>query len=526
MRRSVIRTASAALAAVLATTSPLTGQQAEQVVEGELTLQRAISLARANNPAYLTRANDSDAAAWQVREAWGGLLPSVTAGGSATYTEAGVQRIGTLDFGAQSTDWYSSSYSLNLNWSVNGSTLYGIAGARASARATDAGIESAAFDLGTRVTAQYTAALRARDAEVVARDTWERAGRNLEIVRTRVSTGFAAGTEATQAEVALGRAEVALLRAERSSRAEVARLAEQIGVALDGDIDLADALPVFEPMWTEDQLLQGAIAAHPSLASFRAQTDARGAQLRQAQSTYLPTVTLSTGWRGNALEALNEDFILGSVQDGAAASVQRCEQFNALESGLPGGYPGWDFTDCSRFAYTPEMGEAALASNSVFPFDFTRNPVSLTLNVSLPVFQGFSRQRQVEQASAARQDAQYSLRAEELRIRTAVAQSLADLDAAWRSIAIEERNLELATLQLEQARQRYAVGNTSIIELMDSETSLSTAERDHLEAIYQFHAALVSLEAATGQSLRPGQSGVDEEEEGTEGRPDAFESRK
>lgn len=498
----------------------LAGQQAET----ELTLDEAISLARGNNPAYLSQANDSDGAAWQVREAWGGLLPSVSAGAGAAYTEAGVQRIGTLDFGAQSTDYYSSSYNLSLNWSFDGSTLYGIANARASARATDAGIEAAAFDLRTAVTAQYAAVLRARDAEAVARDTYERAQRNLEIVETRVTTGFAAGTEATQAEVVLGRAEVALVRAEQARRAEIARLSEQLGVALGDDVELVDRLEVFAPEWEADELLEFALRAHPSLASFEARADARGAALRQAQSSYLPSVSVSTGWSGNALEALNEEFIVNQAQSRAESTVERCRQFNALETGLPGGYPGWDLTDCDQFAFTPQMGQEALAANSVFPFDYTRNPVTVRLNVSIPIFQGFSRQRQVEQASAARRDARHSLRAEELRIRTAIHQAHSDLDAAWRSIEIERRNLELAETQLEQARQRYQAGNTSILELMDAETSLSTAQRDHLNAIYSFHQALVALEAATGRSLRPAGSGVDDDVNGAEGRPAAMQN--
>jgi len=506
-----------AAAALLTSASGVVAQEGS----GRLTLEQAVRLARANNPAYLSQANDSDAASWEVREAWGGLLPAVSAGADAAYTEAGIQRIGTLDFGAQSTDFLSSSYNLNLSWTLDGALLYGIANARAGARATDAGIEAAAFDLGTTVTAQYTLALRARDAEVVARDTWERAQRNLEIVETRVLAGFAAGTEATQAEVVLGRAEVGLIRAERARRAEIARLSERIGVLLDDDVELVDELQVFRPEWDPETLLQRALGAHPSLGSFEARADASGAALRQAQSSYLPSIRLSTAWSGNALEARNEDFVLNQVEAGAAAEVRRCEQFNALESGLPGGYPGWDLTDCGRFAFTPGMGEAALASNSVFPFDFDRNPVTVRLSVSIPIFQGFTRQRQVEQAAANRSDARQALRAEELRIRTAIHQASADIEAAYREIEIERRNLALAETQLEQARQRYQVGNTSILELLDAETSLSTAQRDLLNAVYSYHEALVALEAATGQSLRPAQGGVDDDEDGAEGRPDS-----
>lgn len=467
-----------------------------------LSLEEALEIAARNNPAYLTRANDQGPADWQVREAYGSLLPSVTASGSAAYTEAGVQRIGTLDFGAQSTDWYSSSYSLSLNWTLDGRTLYGIPSARANRRSTEAGIRAARFAMEQAVTLQYMAALRARDGVQVARDQHERAAQNLEIVRTRVSTGFAAGTEATQAEVTLGRAEVALLNAERDYRAERLRLLEQLGISAEEGVELVSEFDIFEPAWTAEGLIADAMAEHPSLRSFRAAEDAQKAQLRQAQSAYLPSLNLSTAFSGNALQALNEDFVLTSVQDQYASRLQSCETWNAIDAGLSGGLPDYQTQDCSQFAYTPAIGQAALAQNETFPFDFTRNPLTLRLQVSVPVFQGFGRQRQVEQAQAQARDAGYALRAEELRLRTAITQAVDDVRSARRSVEIEERNLELARQQLEQARQRYAVGAVSILELQDAETSLSTAERDYLNARYSFHQSLVVLEAAAGRPLR------------------------
>ena len=43
---------------------------------------------------------------------------------------------------------------------------------------------------------------------------------------------------------------------------------------------------------------------------------------------------------------------------------------------------------------------------------------------------------------------------------------------------------------------------------------MTTAERDYLNAVYQFHQALVGLEAATGRSLRRGAEGTGEEPSG------------
>lgn len=466
-----------------------------------LSLAEAIDVAKRNNPTYRIAANDQAAADWGVREAYGNLLPGVTAGGSASYTEAGVQRFGTVDLGVQTTDWYSSGYSLSFNWGISGNTIFGVSSARAAQESTAAGIRAAEFNLENQVTLQYMAALRARDAVAVARDQFDRARQNLDIVETRVSMEDVAATEGRQAEVDLGRAEVALLQAERLFRAEQHRLMEQMGMPMEGELDLVSEFEVFEPTWDRDELLAEALAGHPSLRAARAQEGSSRAQVRQARSAYFPSVNISSSLRGFTQQALNEDFIISSAQDRAEGSVMGCERNNALANAI-GGLPGWDVLDCSQFAYTDALGQEALAANNEFPFDFTKNPLSLSLSVSLPVFQGFSRQRQVEQAQASAADAAHLRRQEELRLRTAVTQSLDNLQSAYRQVEIETRNRELANQRLLEARQRYEVGNTSVLELMDAQTSLTTAQRDYLVAVYNFHQSLVGLEAATGRSLR------------------------
>jgi outer membrane protein len=475
-----------------------------------LTLRQAVEVAVRNNPTYLSRANDQAAADWQAREAYGSLLPTAFANANASYTEAGVQRIGILDFGAQSTDWYSSTYSLNLNWTLDGQTLFGIPSARANQEATTAAIRWAEFGLEQTVTLQYMTALRARDAVQVAEDQLIRAEQNLEIVRSRVSSGAAAGTEATQAEVTVGRAEVTLLRAERDAMAELLRLQEQMGVnvGIDG-VELVSEFEIFEPVWKAEDLIEWAMSTHPSLQSARATEASQKARVRQSWSQYLPSMNLSANFSGQALQALNDDFIVDNVENSLNSQFNSCRQLNAIDAGIAGGLPDYEQQNCSRFVYTDDMGQAAVAANDVFPFDFTPNPVTLRLGVSLPIFTGFSRQRQLEEAEAQARDAAYDLRAEELRLRTAVTQALYDVRASHQSVSIEERNLELAQLQLETARQRYAVGATGILDLQDAETSLSTAERDYLDARYNFHQSLVVLEAATGRSLRP--EGMDDD---------------
>ena len=478
------------------------GDAEAQVRPDRLTLEEAIELARRNNPTFLSTENDRGVAAWGERAAYGAFLPTVNASGSAGWTEAGSQRIGTLDFGEQGTDWYSSSYSLGLTWTLNGSTIFGVSNARSTRRATDARVDAAQFSLDSQVALQYMSALRARDQVDVAQRQLDRAQQNLRIVNTRVSSGAAAGTEGQQAQVDLGRAEVGLIQAERDLRQAKLLLAEQIGVELEPDVELASEFEVFEPDFEPDEMIRLAVSDHPSLNAFRAQESAQRAAARQtATSQYLPTIQVQTGFRGNTLQALNEEFLL--TQEASRIEGQRdsCEFQNAINSGLTSPLPGYP-RDCSQFVMTDERRQQVLRSNDVFPFSFTKLPLSLSLQVSLPIFTGFSRQQQVAQANAMADDAEHDRRAEELRLRTAVTTAVDNLTSAHRVLQAEERNRALAEEQLQMQQRRYSLGAAAMLELLDAQTTLTTADQAYLNALYDFHYSLIALEAAVGRPLR------------------------
>jgi outer membrane protein len=151
---------------------------------------------------------------------------------------------------------------------------------------------------------------------------------------------------------------------------------------------------------------------------------------------------------------------------------------------------------------TPDQEARVRSGNHVFPFDFSREPPSLSMTISLPVFQGFTRERQIEEAKAFAADARHRLNAEDLRVRTDVATAYLDAVTAEQTVELEERNRQLAGEQLEMARERYRLGAASFIELQDAETVKARADRAHLTAVYSFHEALAALEAAVGRPLR------------------------
>ena len=493
------------IASLLLFTSLSGAPAGAQEVQGTLTLDDAVRLARRNNPAFLQTANDEDPATWAFRESLGSFLPSFTTTMQGQYLAPGIPSTGIYtgsDFGIGSTDYYFSGYNLNLGYSLSGSSFFEVGSARANQNATKARVGAAEYDLESAVTAQYLIALRARDGVEVSQRQLDRARENQELAQARVDVGAAIPTDGKQAEVERGRAEVALLEARSLLRTEKLRLLEQIGVNVAGEYELASEFGVFEPTWDRDDLVDRALAVHPSLLAYRAQESAGKAQVRQAWSGYFPSLYFQASWSGRAREIGDTDYLVGQAEGSVVGRRQNCEFWNGVAAGLTqpiDAYPA----DCSNYVWSDAQEAAVLRANNVFPFDFRSEPLSLYLQVSLPVFQGFTRQRQVAEARAASEDARLNRRAEELRLQTAVTQAYDELMTAVEVVEIEGRNREVATEQLELAQERYRLGAAPFLELLEAQSSMAEAERDLLDAMYRFHGAIWALEAAVGERLRP-----------------------
>ena len=493
------------LSALLLLSSAILSPLGAQAVAGRLSLDDAILLARRHNPAFLSTENDQGPADWTVKEAYGLFLPDLSTSISGQYLAPGSPSFGIFDagdLGLAVTDYYFSGYNLSAGYTLSGGSLFRVASARADRKATEARISAASYNLESDVTAQYLMALRARDGVEVAVRQLERAEQNFELADARVEVGAVTPTDGKQAEVERGRAQIDLLEAESLLRTEKLRLLEQLGVEAEGDFELVSEFEIFTPTWDRADLVSRAMDRHPQLRAYRAQEGARKAASRQAWSSYLPNIFLSANWSGRARQIGDDQFLLNSARGSLASQESNCNFWNEVSAGLS--QPLSDYPrDCSGFTLTQEQEAQILAGNDVFPFDFRREPWSLYVQVSFPVFQGFGRQRQVAEAKAASEDARLDRVAEELRLQTGVTQAFDELMTATQVVEIETRNREVATEQLELAQERYGLGAGTFLELLEAQSSMATAERDFLNARYRFHGALWALEAAVGERLRP-----------------------
>ncbi len=496
-----VLTGTALLVSCVLWTLPASGQDRAAT----LTLDEALQLARTNNPDYLATANDAGLADWNVRAAYGALLPSASVSGSMNYQAAGDQRFGVLtgsDLGiSTSTDYYASSYGINLGYSLSGASLFGPGRERANRRATTAGIEAARYMLDNDVTSQYLAVLRAQDGVTLAEQELARAAENARLATSRVAVGAAIPLEQTQSEVERGRAEVSLLTARNDVRTQRLLLSQVIGVDLPDDVVLTTEFAVHDVPWQLEELMSAALQRNPDIVAARASENAADAGVRMARSAYFPSLNLSAGWSGFARQAGNSDLLVAQAREQMREQAQSCQLLNQISAGLSSPLPETP-ADCSVFVITEEQADAIRRDNSVFPFGFDPEPFSAQLTVSLPIFQGFERQRQLEEARVLASDADQRVRAQELRIRTNVEGAWLNVRTAHEAVALEARNRALADEQLALERERYRVGVATFVELQEAETLKARADRDYLAALYAFHENLAALEAAVGRTLR------------------------
>jgi outer membrane protein len=473
------------------------------------TLDEAIRLAVAHSPAYRQAVNDEGPAAWEVRSAYASLIPSFGLNGALGYRGPGTQTFLTTAF-RQSSATVSSSYEAGLDWSLSAEKLTRPGLARARQDAVDARILSAQRALVSEVTQQYLAVLQAQASVDVQRTQVSRVEENRRLARARFEVGQVTRLDVRQAEVALGQAQVEQLRLEHLVRVELLRLFRTIGVEPPQDVRsvrLADVFEVRAPEWSLDDLLAWAERGHPGLVALRKQEDATRWEVRAARARYLPSVFVSAGWSGFTQQFTDlEPLIDGTIADeqtAADAAIADCELQNEVFARLTQPLPP---QDCSSLAFTGADADALAgqirARNEVFPFDFTQQPFQAQVVVSLPVFTGLQRTVAVSQAEAAREDARWAARDRALALQAELTERFYDVGRAHETIGIQAQNRVGARDQLALATSRYRLGQGSFFELLEAQVIAQQAERDYVNAVYEYHRAVALLEDAAGRPLR------------------------
>jgi len=491
-----MRTLVLAALAVVSAATPAVAQTATLSPGAPLTLDDAISQARRNNPTFLQQSNARRTADASVRSARGALLPSADASFGSRYQQGGQQVFNGLSF-TNSSDAVQSSYGLNLNYRLSSASFVNPRAAMANRDAVDADIMGSSEQLRATVTQQYLSVLQAQARSALQDTLVKTAETQLELAKAKVAVGSGTSLDIRRAEVALGQQQVALLTARNNVEVEKLRLFQQMGVAQPADVVLTTEFPIVPPNISLDALLEMARHQNPAIVALRARERAAGLNVKVAQAAYTPTLTMSTGWGGNSYQYTDPDFLVNQAKAGVLGQQSACFQQDSIRTrvGLPG-------SNCAAITFTDAQAQAIRSRNNQFPFKFQRSPLALSAQLSLPVFDNFSREERVQRAAVDREDAAYNVKAKDLALTADVTQAYLTLKTSVQTVALQEQNATKAKEELAYAEERYKVGASTFLDVVTSRGTYEQALIDRVNAVYDYHKAFAALENAVGHPLR------------------------
>jgi outer membrane protein len=471
---------------------------AAQSAPSTLTLDDAIGIAKKNNPTYQQQLTGRTRASLVLRSAYGAFLPRADASLGAGYRQGKPEYFGGVAFGATS-DIISSNWGLNFNASVSAATLTELRRARANLDAAEADVSAADVGLRAAVVAQFLTALQSA-ANASLQDTLlNKVKLDLQLAKARLDVGSGTSLDVKRSEVAVGQQQVAALRARNTAELDQLKLFQQMGVVRPGPVTLVPLTSVTAPTFEIGQLMDIARKSNPTLQGYQLRQTAASEGVKSARSAYTPTVSLGAQLGGYTTQYKNADYLVAQAQTSALSSQASCYTTDSLRKGA--GLSSIA-TKCGAMAWNPAAAQSIRDANKTFPFEFTSSPYNLSLTLSLPLFDKFGREQRLQEAKITSDNAVYDVRKQELQLAADVTSAWTSLQAAYRTVGLQEQNAAASQEALLLAQERYRVGAGSFVELVQARGEYERASTDRISAVYDYHRAWAALENAVGRPLR------------------------
>jgi outer membrane protein len=423
----------------LAATSGLSAQEQQPVV----TLEEAIRLAERVTPNVIQAEGSVRNADAQRRAAYGQYLPSLSANTSAgnSFSE-GQSRTDPVTGQIISGSSSSTSVSAGLSASVDLFTGFrrgaDMRAARATGDAADATLLDARFQSKLNTTQEFLNALYSGQLVTVREAGVRRAEEQLKISVAKLASGSATRSDSLRSLVTLGTARLQLINAQATQAQAEANLGRLIGV--DIRVKALDDSSFYRVVDSVDAvaLKTEAESRSPRVQSTEASRAAARAGLSAAKSTYWPTISLSG-------------------------------QYN---------YNGSNRND----------------------YDLFQNR-SINLNLSWPIFNRFTRERNVTTQESNLDFAEANAADARRQVQASLTTQVALLDAARVRIEITQISVRAAEEDLRVQQERYRLGAATIVELLTSQETLAQAEVDAVNARFDYLRAKAQIEALIGRPL-------------------------
>jgi len=422
-----------------------------------LTLEEAIDLARASNPAYGRSVNNLELNHVEGRQFWLDFLPEPRISLLHTNMQWNRATIGTDNFGNPipnperrmiQSAW--SGQSASLTWDLDFGDLYRRRATELRAEGREVAVEGAESDLTSDVRSAFIDAQEMSESRRLEEQLAGVQAVNREIAERRFRLAQVDRPDLLGAELDYVEQQALLEESRAELSTALLRLRNVIGDPDLGTFEIAPtALRIFDPGALDvDALVEEAVESGPDVraAALDLEITERDVSLRRAE--WFPTLEVSATTGRRQLSRESGNAFLRPIPDGE-----------------------WDRTVGFTLRF-PDLG-------SYFQRDLVGRREELEVR-----------------------NARSSLREARLQVEEDVRRRVLDLRNQHRRLEVQERRAGLGRERLELQQERYRLGQVDYLALQNSVRTAADAERRALQARYAFERALIELERARGARLR------------------------
>jgi outer membrane protein len=422
----------------------LRAQSVDTLAARAIPLKDAVAQAQQNALGAVQARGQIRTAESSVRAARAALLPSLNLTlGQVNQSGDRLDAQGRLVPYLAPQPWtYNTGISSTLNLFDGGRRLNEIKRTRSDVGAAEANEVTQRFNIALQVKTQYYAILAARESESAARAQLEQAQQQLKASIARTTAGVATLSDSLRSVVAVGNAKLALLTARNNLRVASAALTRLVGSETLVTATTSDTLDLaLSPI--DSATLAGLLANGPLVQQAEAQLVSARAAARSARTPYLPTVDLTFNKNGNGFDKLY-------------------------------GFGGQ-------------------------PLAYTNN---FNIRLAYPLWNNYQREDALNRARVQADIADATVRDARLGAQQNFAQQLGALRTAQERIALQQVSVQAAQEDLRVQQQRYALGASTLLDVLTSQSTLDAARSALIQARQDFRIARAQLEALIGRELQ------------------------
>ena len=416
-----------------------------------LSLNQAIEIALSDNPTIKVADLEIERYDYVYKQTVSSLYPQVSVSGQYSLAIRNQQMAEGLSFGGKNTFNATASLSLPLFapsvYRQMKLTKTQMAMAVESARANR-------IDMVAAVRSSFYNVLLAEQSMKVLKEAYETTQRVVDNTKELFENGLAAEYDYITAQVQLSNLKPQLLQAEKGIELTKLQLKMYLSIPEEVDINIIGELDNFRDKVLMHTDYDVDLSKNTTIVNLELQSELLDHQEKLIQTTRMPTIAAFGQISYIGQERVNLGGLLGGMAGGATTENQ------------------------SKFWW--------------------QYPINVGAQISIPLFAGFNKTNQIKAIRNQRAQLDVQRDYAERGVKLQVQQSINTLLTARESMLANELTVEQAQKAYEISYTRYSAGAGTILELNNSLLTLTQAQLNYSQAIYDYLSAHAAYEKALG----------------------------